>query len=50
MDALRFLEATDGFEVIVTSAVARAHLDLVQQLDRNRAVMIANEIGRLFRG
>lgn len=45
-----FLRCQDDFAVLVAQAVADRHLELMQTMDRNRAVMIANEVGRVFGG
>jgi hypothetical protein len=49
MDPLAFLKTTDGFERNLMLAVADRMMHYRQMLDKNLAVEIANQVGKLFK-
>jgi len=50
MDPMRFMTTTDDVERMVMQSIARRVGVARQRIDQNRAVMIANAVGRLFGG
>ena len=50
IDPMRFMTTTDDVERLVMQAIARRVGLARQRIDQNRAVLIANAVGRLFGG
>jgi hypothetical protein len=50
MSATEFLNETDSFKRNMTLLIAEKVMELQNRMDQNRAVMIANAVGKMLSG
>jgi len=50
MDPMRYLKTTDGFERDLMLSIATRVVEIEDRRDHNRAIDIANQVGKMLSG